>query len=81
VRQLQRRCIGEWESLGREGDFSAPAAKCTAIGRNDDLWVVFEKNKQQQLQPQVPSTGSGQALRLAHSRIAPDDNFLGWVNS
>jgi hypothetical protein len=59
--------------LGREADFSAPAAKCVASGRNDDLWVVVEKNKQQQLQPQV--------LRLAHSRIAQDDKSLEWVNS
>jgi hypothetical protein len=73
VRQLQRRCIGEWESLGREADFSAPAARCVAFGRNDHLWVVFEKNKQQQLQPQV--------LRLAHPRIAQDDKYLEWVNS
>jgi hypothetical protein len=73
VRQLQRRSIGEGERLGREADFSAPAAKCAASGRNDDLWVVVERNKQQEMQPQV--------LRLAHSRIAQDDRSLEWANS
>jgi hypothetical protein len=70
--QLQWRCIGEGEDLGRDADFSAPAAKWAACGRNDDLWVV-ETNKQQQMQPQV--------LRLAHSRVAQDDKSLEWVNS
>jgi hypothetical protein len=81
VRQLQRRSIGEGESLGREADFSAPAAQCAASGRNDDLWVVVDRNKHQEMQPRVPSTGSGQALRLAHSLIAQDDRSFEWVNS
>ena len=69
MRQLQRRSIGEGESLGREADFSAPAAQCAASGGNDDLWVVVERNKQQEMQPRVPTTGSGQGYPARPIRI------------
>jgi hypothetical protein len=68
-------------SMGREAGFSATAAKNAAFGRNDDFCRWIEKNRQLQKQLQVPSTSSGQALRLTHSRFAQDDTFLEWVNS